>query len=75
MHDQRRWFHFHALAAEAGGFREDDVFCSVIPAPFGFGVWTSHVTPALLGVPTVVLPRFSPEALLAAVDSLARKSA
>jgi acyl-CoA synthetase len=40
----------------------------VIPAPFGFGIWTSHVTPALLGVPTVLLPRFAPEALLEAIE-------
>jgi acyl-CoA synthetase len=68
VHDQRRWYEFHALAVEAGSFTREDVFCSVIPAPFGFGVWTSHVTPALLGVPTVVLPRFSPELLLDAIE-------
>jgi acyl-CoA synthetase len=34
---------------------------SVVPAPFGFGIWTSHVTPTLLGVPTVVMPRFDAE--------------
>jgi acyl-CoA synthetase len=68
VHDQRRWFSFHELALAAGRFTADDVFCSVIPAPFGFGVWTAHVTPALLGVPTVVLPRFSAEALLEAIE-------
>jgi len=67
-HDQRRWLHFHELAVEAGRLGADDVFCSAIPAPFGFGVWTSHVTPALLGAPTVVLPRFTPEALLEAIE-------
>jgi len=68
VHDQSRWHHFHELAVEAGALHGADVFCSAIPAPFGFGVWTSHVTPALLGAPTVVLPRFSPEALLAAIE-------
>jgi acyl-CoA synthetase len=68
VHDQRRWLHFHELAVEAARLRPDDVFCSAIPAPFGFGVWTSHVTPALLGAPTVVLPRFTPEALLDAIE-------
>ena len=29
----------------------DDVFMSVLPAPFGFGIWTAHVTPTLLGAP------------------------
>ena len=68
VHDQLRWLHFHELAVEAGALHSGDVFCSAIPAPFGFGVWTSHVTPARLGAPTVVLPRFSPESLLAAIE-------
>ena len=29
-----------------------------VPAPFGFGLWTSHFSPAILGCPTVVLPKF-----------------
>jgi acyl-CoA synthetase len=41
---------------------------SVVPAPFGFGIWTSHVTPALLGAPTVLLPRFSAEDAIAAIE-------
>jgi acyl-CoA synthetase len=68
VHDQRRWFAFHELAVAAGAFTRDDVFCSAIPAPFGFGIWTAHVTPALLGAPTVVLPKFAPEALLDAIE-------
>src|SRR5260221_13752369 len=31
---------------------------SVVPAPFGFGIWTSHVTPTVLGAPCVVMSRF-----------------
>jgi acyl-CoA synthetase len=57
-HDQARWGAFHQLAAERSDLSTDDVFMSVVPAPFGFGIWTSHVTPTLLGVPTVVMPRF-----------------
>jgi acyl-CoA synthetase len=58
MHTQNRWVYFHQLAVEAGGLTGDDVFMSVIPAPFGFGLWTAHVTPLLLGAPTVLLRRF-----------------
>ena len=29
-----------------------------MPAPFGFGLWTAHFTPAILGCPTIVAPRF-----------------
>lgn len=57
-HNQSRWLYFHQLAVEAGALTSEDVFMSVLPAPFGFGIWTSHVTPGLLGVPTVVMPYF-----------------
>ena len=67
-HDQRRWMHFHEYAVEAAELGPHDVFLSAIPAPFGFGIWTAHVTPLLLGAPTVLLPSFSPEEALAAVQ-------
>jgi acyl-CoA synthetase len=57
-HDQARWGAFHQLAVERSDLSANDVFMSVVPAPFGFGIWTSHVTPTLLGVPTVLMPRF-----------------
>jgi acyl-CoA synthetase len=58
IHDQARWHAFHRFAVRNGRLGGDEVFMSVVPAPFGFGIWTSHVTPALLGVPTVVMSRF-----------------
>lgn len=69
QHDQARWLAFHELAIEAGELSSDDVFLSAVPAPFGFGLWTAHVTPTLLGAPTVVLPHFSPEKAIAAVEA------
>lgn len=67
MHHQRRWFAFHELAVSAADLSGDDVFFSALPTPFGFGVWTAHVTPTLLGVPCVVLPRFDAEDCLALI--------
>ncbi len=67
-HDQARWQAFHDLAVEAGRLTPDDVFMSVVPAPFGFGIWTSHFTPTLLGVPCVVMPRFDPDDALALIE-------
>ena len=32
---------------------------SVVPAPFGFGLWTAHVTPTLLGIPCLLQERFN----------------
>ncbi len=58
MHTQNRWFYFHRLAADAGGFGDDEIFMGALPAPFGFGLWTAHFTPTALGVPTVVMDRF-----------------
>ena len=67
-HDQLRWMRFHDLAVEAADLSSDDIFLSALPTPFGFGIWTAHVTPTLLGVPTVQLPRFSPEEVLAQIE-------
>lgn len=58
MHTQNRWFYFHRLAAEAGNFQDDEIFLGAVPAPFGFGLWTSHFSPAALGAPTVVMEKF-----------------
>jgi acyl-CoA synthetase len=68
VHDQARWMAFHALAVEAGELSASDVFLSAIPAPFGFGLWTAHFTPALLGASCVLLSRFDADACLAAIE-------
>jgi acyl-CoA synthetase len=68
MHDQRRWFAFHDFAQRIAGFDRSDVFLSAIPTPFGFGLWTAHFTPAIVGVPCVVCDRFTAETVLAAIE-------
>ncbi len=68
MHHQARWFAFHELAVESGELTPAEVFCSVLPAPFGFGLWTAHFTPAALGAPCVVLERFSAEETLRRIE-------
>lgn len=67
LHDQLRWFHFHRFAAEMGRFGDDEVFLSALPAPFGFGLWTQHFSPTLLGAPTVLLRRFDASAAIEAL--------
>jgi acyl-CoA synthetase len=69
MHTQNRWHYFHQLAADAGELKEDDVFFGAVPAPFGFGLWTSHFTPTLLGAPTVVMERFNADAALDLIEA------
>lgn len=44
-----------------------DVFLCAVPASVGFGLWFGHFTAAVLGVPTVLLPKFSASALLRAI--------
>ena len=68
MHNQNRWMYFHQLAAAAGQFTTRDVFFSALPAPFGFGLWTSHVTPTVLGCTTVVQERFDAHDALRAIE-------
>jgi acyl-CoA synthetase len=68
MHAQRRWFAFHQWAVHAGALTDADVFFSAIPTPFGFGLWTSHFTPAILGCPTVLIDRFDPATSLDLIE-------
>ncbi|WP_443208831.1 class I adenylate-forming enzyme family protein [Rhodococcus rhodochrous] len=65
---QNRWMHFSQLAIEAGELGPDDVFLAAVPAPFGFGLWTSHFAPTLLGTPAVLLPRFSAEEMVRKIE-------
>src|SRR5690606_27962816 len=58
VHNQNRWFYYHSQVLAAGDFSADDIFLSLIPAPFGFGLWTAHFTPLILGCTTVVMSRF-----------------
>jgi acyl-CoA synthetase len=67
-HDQARWQAFHRFAVEAGALTDSDVFMSVVSSPFGFGIWTAHVTPTLLGVPTVLCPNFTPEEAIELIE-------
>ncbi|HVX19751.1 MAG TPA: class I adenylate-forming enzyme family protein [Acidimicrobiales bacterium] len=69
-HTENRWFYFHQLAAASGELTGEDVFYGAVPAPFGFGQWTSHFTPAILGSPTVVAARFNADNALRAMERL-----
>lgn len=68
MHTQARWFAFHAFANRVSHFHADDVFLSALPAPFGFGLWTAHFSPAIAGATCVVTERFGVETVLRAIE-------
>jgi acyl-CoA synthetase len=58
MHTPNRWYYFHKRAAISGEFKDDEIFMGAVPAPFGFGMWTAHFSPTIMGVPTVVMEKF-----------------
>ena len=68
VHTQNRWYYFHQHSVANGLLTSDDVFLPVIPTPFGFGLWTTHITPIHLGVTSVLLDRFSVAAACAAIE-------
>ena len=68
MQTQNRWFYFHQLAEEYGALTPEDRFCVAVPAPFGFGLWTTHFTPAALGIPAILMRRFTPDLMLRLIE-------
>jgi acyl-CoA synthetase len=69
MHTQNRWLYFHQQAVRSGRLDADDVVFSAVPAPFGFGLWTAHFTPAVLGAPLVVAEQFDADRTLALIEA------
>lgn len=68
MHHQNRWLYFHQKAVETGELTSREVFFGAVPAPFGFGLWTAHFTPTVLGCPTVLTERFDPSEALRLIE-------
>ncbi|MBP1816466.1 acyl--CoA ligase [Mycobacterium sp. OAE908] len=67
VHTQNRWHYFHQKAVANGELTPDDVFLSVLPMPFGFGIWTSHTTPIYLGATAIRIEKFDAAAACAAI--------
>ncbi len=68
MQAQNRWWYFHLCALDVGALDEHDIFMGAVPAPYGFGQWTSHFTPTYLGAPTVAMERFEPALALELIE-------
>jgi acyl-CoA synthetase len=68
VHNQNRWFSFARMAIGAGEFTADEVVLSAVPSPYGFGLWSAHFVPALLGCPVVLMERFEVERMLALIE-------
>jgi acyl-CoA synthetase len=65
---QSRWYKFAECAELASQLNPSDVFLCAVPASVGFGMWTGHFAPTLLGSPTVMLPNFSTTDLFEAIQ-------
>src|SRR5699024_2626927 len=52
VHNQNRWIFYHHEVCRTAPLSGDDVFLGLVPAPYGFGIWTAHATPILLGATT-----------------------
>lgn len=59
---QRRWLAFAERAIVNGQLTTSETIAAFVPAPYGFGLWTSHFLPAVLGNTALVLPRFDANA-------------
>jgi acyl-CoA synthetase len=58
QHTQNRWIRFAQHAVRAGELTGEDVLMSALPSPYGFGLWSAHFLPPLLGAPAVLMPRW-----------------
>lgn len=55
---QRKWAHLASRAAANAELTGEDVIMSAVPGPFGYGLWTAHFLPPMLGIPCVLRERF-----------------
>lgn len=69
VHNQNRWLYFAQQALKSADLSGDDVFLALVPAPYGFGIWTAHALPILLGATTVVPSRFDAEGATRLIES------
>jgi acyl-CoA synthetase len=61
--------YFGPLAHAAGAFGPHEVFASVLPAPYGFGLWSAHIVPAMYGYPTVLTAEFDAAETLRLIET------
>lgn len=56
---ERRWLHWMRYVEDSASLGPEDIFLCAVPASTGFGLWSGHFVPSLLGASTVLLPKFS----------------
>lgn len=68
LHTPNRWIYFVRLAIDGGKLTSEDVMLALVPNNSGFGLWTSHVCPIMLGAKTILLERFDAEEALRVIE-------
>ena len=68
LHTPNRWIYFVNLAIDSGKLTSEDVILALVPNNSGFGLWTSHVCPIMLGAKTILLERFNAEEALKIIE-------
>jgi len=60
--------YFGPLAAAAAQFGPAEVVASLVPAPYGFGLWSAHVVPAQYGFTTVLVEEFDAASAVSLIE-------
>jgi acyl-CoA synthetase len=69
MHSQNSKFYMAKLARQVAELEEGEVILGGAPIPFGFGLFTTHFLPVLLGGTAVVMSHFDPREALELIES------
>jgi acyl-CoA synthetase len=68
LHTPNRWIYFSKLAIDGARMTDEDVVLALVPGHSGFGFWSSHVCPMLLGTRTLLQERFDAEEALKIIE-------
>lgn len=68
MHTMNSKLYMAGQAREVGELGESEVFFGGAPVPFGFGLFTTHFAPLIIGAPCVLSDRFVAEQTLELIE-------
>jgi acyl-CoA synthetase len=68
MHTQNSKLYMAYQACEVAQLGADEVVVGMAPVPFGFGLFTTHFLPAVLGAPAVITDRFTAASAIALIE-------
>lgn len=69
MHNQARWFFWVEELLKSAPISADDVMLSLVPAPYGFGIWSAHAVPIVLGIPVIMLRKYDSDSAIQLIEN------